>query len=456
MSLFKKLQIEPNPWHRLLQDVDIAAVQVAIEAIAQDLASLDEISPGEDTEHAAATDLAAAQASLGAGHAGMALFFAYKALSDTAASSFSRDKDRAWHHLSCALSAVSETPMSPFLFFGFPGIGWVAAHLADRLFDIDEQDILQPFDEILNHHLSNAPPNARPHDYLTGLLGMGVYAAERFPNELSQNSLNILIDRLESQVVGEGNSCLWPHKAEQVPVGERERFPNGYLSLGLAHGQAAVVSFLATCRNLGDNSDRTQALLAGAVRGMIGERLPPGQESAYPLYTRCGEEPVPARAAWCHGDPGIANSLLVAATAAGEASWFEETTRLARDLGQRSAASTGVIDAGLCHGAAGLAHQLNRVYQTTGEPAIGEAARTWFRRTLDVCHPGRGMGGFQRRLADRPDGSRVFHDTPGLLNGAAGIGLALLAAVSDIEPEWDRVLLLSSPNCRLGDSELER
>jgi lantibiotic biosynthesis protein len=30
---------------------------------------------------------------------------------------------------------------------------------------------------------------------------------------------------------------------------------------------------------------------------------------------------------------------------------------------------------------------------------------------------------------------------PGFLTGAAGIGLALLAAVSPVEPEWDRLLL---------------
>jgi hypothetical protein len=34
---------------------------------------------------------------------------------------------------------------------------------------------------------------------------------------------------------------------------------------------------------------------------------------------------------------------------------------------------------------------------------------------------------------------------PGLLTGAAGIALALLAATSLIEPAWDRVLLVAVP-----------
>lgn len=35
---------------------------------------------------------------------------------------------------------------------------------------------------------------------------------------------------------------------------------------------------------------------------------------------------------------------------------------------------------------------------------------------------------------------------PGFLTGAAGIGLALLGAVSPVEPSWDRLLLCSVPS----------
>jgi lantibiotic biosynthesis protein len=41
----------------------------------------------------------------------------------------------------------------------------------------------------------------------------------------------------------------------------------------------------------------------------------------------------------------------------------------------------------------------------------------------------------------RPTGERVAE--PGLLTGTAGVGLALLAAISPVEPRWDRAMLLS-------------
>jgi hypothetical protein len=34
-------------------------------------------------------------------------------------------------------------------------------------------------------------------------------------------------------------------------------------------------------------------------------------------------------------------------------------------------------------------------------------------------------------------------DRPGLLEGAAGVALVLLASASDQEPDWDRIFLLS-------------
>jgi class I lanthipeptide synthase len=39
----------------------------------------------------------------------------------------------------------------------------------------------------------------------------------------------------------------------------------------------------------------------------------------------------------------------------------------------------------------------------------------------------------------------AWRGTPGLLTGAAGVGLALLAAATPVEPSWDRMLLVALP-----------
>jgi lantibiotic modifying enzyme len=102
-----------------------------------------------------------------------------------------------------------------------------------------------------------------------------------------------------------------------------------------------------------------------------------------------------------------------------------------------------VEDAGLCRGAAGIAHRLDRRARETGEERIAEEARCWFARLLAMRRPGEGIGGFQARVPDGRGGA-AWADDPGFLNGAAGIGLALLAAISPVEPAWDQVLLGSA------------
>jgi hypothetical protein len=108
-----------------------------------------------------------------------------------------------------------------------------------------------------------------------------------------------------------------------------------------------------------------------------------------------------------------------------------------------------VRDAGLCHGAAGLGHLFNRLYQATGHPELLVVARSWLERALAMRSLDRGVGGF---VAWGPDaqGELDWRNDPSLLNGAAGVALALLAATTPIEPAWDRFLLLSPTHRRQG------
>ena len=99
---------------------------------------------------------------------------------------------------------------------------------------------------------------------------------------------------------------------------------------------------------------------------------------------------------------------------------------------------TGVVDAGLCHGSAGLAHLFNRMYQMTAEPLLADAARFWVERTLELCSAA------LTRDASGTDAAQAAWKGPGLLEGAAGIVLALEAACTTAEPIWDQMLLVST------------
>jgi hypothetical protein len=99
-----------------------------------------------------------------------------------------------------------------------------------------------------------------------------------------------------------------------------------------------------------------------------------------------------------------------------------------------------VVDAGFCHGAAGVAHCFNRLFPMTGDEFLAEAAEFWLWQALAMYQPGAGFVGYTMW-----DGlGRRWVPKEGLLEGTAGVALALLAASIAIDPAWDRTLLLST------------
>jgi len=194
--------------------------------------------------------------------------------------------------------------------------------------------------------------------------------------------------------------------------------------------------------NAGVARKAARSLLDDAVRWLMAQKLSEGSGSVFPTSAAPRLKPEPSRSAWCYGDPGIAAALLCTARSVGEAAWEREAHAIARRAADRPADQAGVRDAGLCHGAAGLGHVFNRLFQATRDERLGEAARFWLVRALEMRKKRGGVAGYTaHRASDSPPDGGLSR---GVLEGAAGIALALLAAVSPIEPEWDRMLLLSA------------
>jgi len=214
-------------------------------------------------------------------------------------------------------------------------------------------------------------------------------------------------------------------------------------NLGVAHGVPGVIAMLGRIA-AADVDARTKkralSLLERAVEWLLAQELPRSSEGCFAVAAGSPREP--ARLAWCYGDPGIAATLFVAARATRNRVWERAAMRIALRAATRPADTAGVVDAGLCHGAAGVAHIFHRLFLATGEERLAEAARFWFARTLAMRRMGRGFAGFRVRVPPTMN-KRGWLTEPGFLTGAAGITLALIAATTDADPTWDRTLLLS-------------
>lgn len=418
-------------WSPVLDEALSVDALAALEAIADALRT-----PPAIVIRDRARDEAVEDASLAGGYAGLAILYLYLAKAGLV------DRAQGEGLLEQAIEAVCDVSMPPAFYGGFTGVAWTVAHLNDATRQAGE-DPNQEVDEALLGYLSRSPW-LDDYDLVSGLVGLGVYALEDARRPGARALLSLIVDRLEETAEQTETGMTWLTRADLLPEHQRKECPEGYHNLGLAHGVPGVIAFLGGACAAGVAGSKARRLLDGAVSWLLSQRLLDGNGSQFPAWTAPGIAPRPTRSAWCYGDPGIAAALLCAARAVGDAAWEREALEIARQAAARPPDQAGVRDAGLCHGAAGLALLFNRMHQTTGDARVAEAARFWFTRILDMRQPGRGVAGYAA-YHPREDGTFDWEDDPGLLTGAAGIALALLSAITPIEPAWDRMLLASLP-----------
>jgi lantibiotic biosynthesis protein len=416
-------------WRPLLSGTVAQQALQAVDAIAQSLTSAASL-PGERDR------------SLGKGQAGLALLYTWLARTRR----LPQADILAQQCLDEAIEAVSTQAMNASLYGGFTGVAW-AAELVDRLLDPDAEDRSEAVDDALLRLLSRADRWSAPYDLIVGLTGLGVYAMQRYPRPTAIECLRLVVERLHDCAQHDEHGLYWWTPPEEILDEEsRKQYPSGRADLGVAHGLAGTIALLGCICGAGVEQGRARPLLQGAVSWLLAHSMPTEAGATFPVWVAPGFQPGPARCAWCYGDPGIAAALLLAARGVGNAGWEQTAVALACRAAERPASETGVVNANFCHGAAGLAHLYNRMYQANGEPKLGRAALYWLERTLGFYRRASDAGGTWVQGNWDPDQPDLWTWTGiELVEGAAGVALVLLAAATSVEPTWDRMFLLSAP-----------
>lgn len=324
------------------------------------------------------------------GAAGEAVFLAYAEDSGVV------EGGRAEVALEVALEGLAERALPLGLWSGYAGLRWALAHLGAG------EELVAQLDEGIAEALATAAWTG-PRDVYYGLAGIALaYAGDRSAAAL----------RIIEGVVG--------HL-------EAARGADGAAEPSVAHGEAGVIGALSRCASTGAGAASARRLL----ESLLG-RVPPRRAGAAPASPR----PAGSRLGWCRGELASSLAHLAAARALDDAALAEAAVAAA--LAATAPADDPALDACLCHGAAGIAHLYNRLYQATGRAAFADLSRAWLRRTMGMHRPGAGIGGFEMR---RREGGRVWWEPdPSLLVGSAGVGLALLSGATAQAPDWDRAL----------------
>jgi hypothetical protein len=345
------------------------------------------------------------------------------------------DDDEGGALLASAVTTFGGGGYPPSLYSGAARVGWGVAHLAAGE---EAEEVCSAIEQALMRRLGEEPW-AGDYDLIIGLVGMGVCGLERSESDGGRALVRRVLEHLERTAKERGAGIAWHTAPELLPEWQRQIASEGYWNLGLAHGNPGVIALLARMIAHGVEVDRARALLDRSVAYLLGAE-PPRERGRYPSWHPSGEERGSTRLAWCYGDLGVSVALLSAAQATGDAGWREEAVALARQCATRTFQEAAVYDAGLCHGTAGAAHMFNRLWHATGEETFAVAARTWIDHTLAIRseHP---IAGFPQGGREGPGSALTWNADDSLLGGASGVALALHAAISEVEPSWDRLLL---------------
>lgn len=438
----------PRAWPAAVRDrALIDRVRQVTDELAARLADVDGVEAAAAAAVAANPDPRAPvwhPPGLALGHAGLALAFGYLDLC--------RPR-KGWDYVShdyltrAARHAEQGGFGSLALFSGATGLAF-ATHYLSR--GTDYRRLLASIDEALLDSLRQQLTDAgMPHglasagfDVISGFSGVAAYLLRR-RDEATHRALCDDVLRWLIALTAEVDGVPRWHTPGPL-IADRmmaARHPQGVLNCGLAHGIAGPLAVLALARLQGVRlAGLTEAIRRSATwlaarhgRDAWGVGFP----AAVPLVADPSAEIVPARDAWCYGAPGVARALWLAGRALDDPTLGMFAVVAMAGVMLRPVPARRIDGPGFCHGVAGLLQIALRFSCDSRERLFRDGAQLLTQQLLDQFEPQAPLG--YRSL--EVGGVRL--DKPGVLEGTAGAMLALLAAVSRVDPAWDRLFLLS-------------
>ncbi len=364
------------------------------------------------------------------GNLGMALFLLFF-------SNLNNDEryyDKSIKLIEQELSCYSEHLENLTFWTGIAGLGWYCNAMVKKYIDSEYDAGFTAIDELLeNQMLICNNSDLYYYDHLHGGLGFGHY----FLTADKKAAIASLVEKMHGSAIEDYHTKGKKWKTNTEHLSEHWDY-----NISLSHGMSSIVIMLTKILQKGIEREKCAELIEGAVNYFLAQKLPKGNHTSvfgnYALESL--EQPHSSRLAWCYGDLGIAVALWRASQALGRKDWESEAKALLRHASiRRDLKENGVMDACFCHGTSGIAHIFNRMWRETGMPECRDAAAYWIGQTLKMAKFEDGLAGYKTWQG----AERGFRNEYGLLEGIAGIGLVLLAYLSDEEPTWDECLLLS-------------
>lgn len=368
------------------------------------------------------------------------------------------DPDQRTHvqaHLAAGLAAEVMAPL-PALYGGTVALAF-AAHAAALAFG-GYWTLLSQLDRaIIEQALQRAGTDrarvarGRPigdwcgYDVISGGAGFGRYLLARYQltadatvcDALGEVLATLVEVALAEDVLVEGRRVpAWWVMHDVAAGGVRG---SGHLNLGLAHGIGGPLALLALAWTAGvrvDGQEEAMRRIVALLDELRQEDLAGPYWPHWVTLDPDAESPR-LRGVWSDGAAGLARAIFLAGVALDEKEW-QDTAHAALRGALLVIRDDTIHDFALCAGWAGLLQITWRMAYDTGDPLYVKAADRLATRIHEGFDPD-AMFGF------RYTGTPETTDRPGLLEGAAGIALALHCHATGEPPatNWDAALLIN-------------
>jgi lantibiotic modifying enzyme len=322
---------------------------------------------------------------------------------------------------------------------GLAGIGCVVEYIAkNNILDIDTNDCLSELDNVLITVLQNNL-SILDLDFLHGDLGIILYLAEisyRNPGiiKILQQFVNKLFQIAEWN---KEDSVKWKFSNTMKRKSE--------YNISLSHGMSAVVITLLRLKNIGLQNKYLDSLINSSINYILSQTIDFKKYGSYFSYLAIESEDDirKSRLAWCYGDLGISIMLWEASILMHNNLWKEKAVEilLFAATERKNLSENHVFDAGLCHGSAGIAHIFYRMWINTQIIEFKRAMEYWFGVTLKMAKYKDGLAGYKTYCFSK--NSHWYMNDFSFLEGITGIGMALNSYKNQVNPDWDKFLLLS-------------
>jgi hypothetical protein len=365
--------------------------------------------------------------------------------------------DEGWdvtgHGLLASAAAHAERcPLGPSLYGGIAGLGFVASQLGrdgtryTRLSSTLDSSLV-PQAVALAGSLEGQEHGVAVgrFDLITGVSGIGAYLLARCGQEHVDGALDMLLRTLVDLTRASGpDPPRWFTPVELMfDETTAAMYPDGHLNCGLAHGIPGPLALMALAHTGGVQVRGMRDAIASIAAWLCDNRADDAWGINWPTMIALAPDaatpptPQPSRAAWCYGSPGVARALWLAGTALEDDQLMAFASEAMQAVYRRPLHARQIDSPTFCHGVAGLLHVTLRFAHDTGAAVFTTAAANLTDQLLTAYDPN-GLLGF---CSIEPDGNPV--NQAGLLDGAPGVALVLLAAATDVEPTWDRLFLLA-------------